>query len=448
MINQLIKKYDQPVPRYTSYPSVPDWETEAFSLDAWKTALSLAYEQYGDEGISLYIHLPYCESLCTYCGCNTRITVNHAVEQPYLQAIIREFQMIKAQIGETPKLKEIHLGGGTPTFFSPDHLKQMIDGILQEVELMPELEFSFEGHPNNTTEAHLQLLYDLGFRRVSFGIQDSDEKVQKAINRIQPDVAVVRVTNWARAIGYQSVNFDLIYGLPFQTIESIARTMRLVEQLKPDRIAFYSYAHVPWKRPGQRAYGEADLPSPHQKHVLNQFGQSLLKTMGYESIGMDHFALKDDELTKAMQNGSLHRNFMGYTTNPGELLIGLGVSAISDIELAYGQNTKTVEHYLALIDAGELAQIKGHMMTPDQLKTKEQILAVACKKQFSSSQYQALSTDRRTQVNQMVYDNILISKKDHFEVSSLGTQFLRNICAIFDPHFGKKRSKNTFSKAV
>lgn len=448
MTDQLITKYDRPVPRYTSYPSVPDWDTSAFNLNAWKEALSLAYEQHGHGGISLYIHLPYCESLCTYCGCNTRITVNHAVEQPYLRAIIREFQLIKAQIGETPKIKEIHLGGGTPTFFSPEHLKQMIEGILAEVHVMPDVEFSFEGHPNNTTKAHLQVLFELGFRRVSFGIQDSDEKVQKAINRIQPDEAVIQVTNWARAIGYDSVNFDLIYGLPFQTIKSIERTMKLVEQLRPDRIAFYSYAHVPWKRPGQRAYGEADLPSPHQKLALNQFGQSMLQTMGYVSIGMDHFALPDDGLTKAMENGSLHRNFMGYTTNPGELLIGLGVSAISDVMLAYGQNAKTVEHYLELIEKGELAQTKGHMMTPDQIKTKVQILQIACKKKFTLKAFQALQRDRKEQVLEMVNDRLLSYSKDHFVVLDKGTQFLRNVCALFDPYFGQKRTKSTFSKAV
>jgi len=447
-IDQLIEKYDKPVPRYTSYPAVPDWQLDSFTIDAWKAVLRLAYEQYGEDGISLYVHLPYCESLCTYCGCNTRITVNHAVELPYVQAIIEEFKLINAELGHKPTIKEIHLGGGTPTFFSPEHLKLMISGLFAEATLAEEIEFSFEGHPNNTTEEHLQKLYDLGFRRVSFGIQGSDEKVQKAINRIQPDESVIKVVKWARAIGFTSVNFDLIYGLPFQTSESITKTMALVKALKPDRIAYYSYAHVPWKRPGQRAYSELDLPTPKQKHELNQLGQQLLKEMGYLAIGMDHFALAEDELFKALGKGDLHRNFMGYTTNPGKLLVGLGVSSISDVAIAYGQNAKTVEQYLEQINNGELAKFKGHMMTPEQIRVKEQILEVACQKQFSKELYDGLSIERKAQIDGLAEDGILEMNEKSFNVSEIGTQFLRNVCAVFDPNHGTHKEQKLFSKAV
>jgi len=447
-IDQLINKYNKPVPRYTSYPAVPDWNENAFDLSTWKEQLRLSYQQHGEEGISLYIHLPYCESLCTYCGCNTRITVNHAVELPYIEAIIKEFQLVKKELGEKPLLKEVHLGGGTPTFFSPENLAKMIKGILAEVDLSAEKEFSFEGHPNNTTKEHLQALFGLGFKRVSFGIQDSDVKVQQAINRIQTDEAVAQVTHWARAIGYESVNFDLIYGLPFQSQDSIRKTMKMVESLRPDRIAYYSYAHVPWKRPGQRAYDESNLPSPEQKHQLNQLGQALLADMGYVSIGMDHFALPKDELTIAMHKGTLHRNFMGYTTHPGHLLIGLGVSAISDIALAYGQNAKTVEQYLSMISKGDLAKNKGHIMTKDELRIKTKVLEIACQKKITAATYQSQMICKQTAINSFVEDGILQRTEVGFEITDLGTQFLRNVCAVFDPNYTVDRKESTFSKAV
>lgn len=447
-IDQLISKYDRPIPRYTSYPSVPDWNLNSFNKEAWEEAISVAYNKFSGEGISLYIHLPYCESLCTYCGCNTRITVNHAVETPYIEAIIKEFQLIKRRMGAKPLLKEIHLGGGTPTFFSPENLAQMLNGIFDEAELADAPEFSFEGHPNNTTKEHLQTLYDLGFRRVSFGIQDSDVKVQKAINRIQPDEAVIQVTVWARAIGYTSVNFDLIYGLPFQTIQSIEKTMQLVDALKPHRIAYYSYAHVPWKRPGQRAYNEKDLPSPREKHELNTYGQSKLQAMGYLAFGMDHFALPADDLTLAFSKGTLHRNFMGYTTNPGQLLIGLGVSAISDIAIAYAQNPKTVEGYLEQVQQGVLPQMKGHMMTPQEIRVKQQILTVACEKQISEELMNTLPQDQLDILDEMVLDGILQVDNDVLKVTEVGTQFLRNVCALFDPHQRHDRVQKTFSRAV
>ena len=327
----LLRKYDVPVPRYTSYPTVPDWNTEVFQIEDYRERLLQAFASYKEDGLSLYIHLPFCESLCTYCGCNTRITVNHAVEKPYIEGLLKEWSMYLHILPDRPILKELHLGGGTPTFFSPEHLKLLLEALLKTVVLHPDFEFSFEGHPANTTYAHLKVLRELGFSRVSFGIQDFDPRVQLAINRLQSFEQVCDVTRWSRELGYGSVNFDLIYGLPFQTRKSIEHTIEKVAELMPDRIAFYSYAHVPWKRPGQRAYSEKDLPSAYEKQQLNQFGHRQLLALGYELVGMDHFALPEDELLKAMKNGRLHRNFMGYTTNPGKLLMGLGVSSISDI---------------------------------------------------------------------------------------------------------------------
>jgi len=307
----LVKKYDVPTPRYTSYPTVPYWDVDSFSVGKWEAAVRNTFEASNDDkGISLYIHLPFCESLCTYCACTTRITKNHKVEIPYIQAILKEWDHYKKIFGKTPIIREIHLGGGTPTYFSPQNLRWLITYLLEDVVVHKEFEFGFEGHPNNTTQEHLQALHDVGFTRVSFGVQDLDEKVQRTIHRIQPFESLEKATLEARRIGYESVSFDLIYGLPFQNPSTISDTIEKVLTLKPDRIAFYSYAHVPWLKPGQRGYEDNDLPSEVLKRQLYEVGRSKLKSAGYVDIGMDHFALPQDSLYGAHIAGTLHRNFM------------------------------------------------------------------------------------------------------------------------------------------
>src|SRR5690606_14366195 len=296
----LIQKYNIPTPRYTSYPTVPLWENN-LQREHWSELVKKAYDDFGKkEGISLYIHLPFCESLCTYCGCNKRITKNHSVEAPYIDTVLAEWQMHLKLLPSRPKLAGIHLGGGTPTFFSPEELSRLIHTIQSSSELLPDAEFSFEGHPNNTTLSHLKALYDVGFTRVSYGIQDFDPKVQKAIHRIQPLEKVKEATDNARKVGYSSINFDLIYGLPHQTIETITDTFEKVADLRPDRIAFYSYAHVPQLFPAQKAF-EAFLPQEAEKRALYDRGKALLIEMGYQEIGMDHFSLSEDPLFLAQK---------------------------------------------------------------------------------------------------------------------------------------------------
>ncbi|MEC7264933.1 MAG: radical SAM protein, partial [Bacteroidota bacterium] len=258
---ELVQKYNVPGPRYTSYPTVPYWEDDSFSGKQWQSSILRASEEHPGEGISLYIHLPFCESMCTFCGCHKRITKRHEVEVPYIKAVLKEWELYVGLMDSKPVIKELHLGGGTPTFFSPEHLKMLIEGVLQLGKKAHDIEFSFEGHPNNTTKAHLQALYEVGFRRVCFGVQDYNLTVQRAINRIQPFENVKNVTEWARQIGYTSVGHDIIYGLPFQNCDDVEQTIMKTNALKPDRIAFYSYAHVPWlKGNGQRGYDESDLP--------------------------------------------------------------------------------------------------------------------------------------------------------------------------------------------
>ena len=324
MLKSLVNKYNIAGPRYTSYPTVPYWNQESFSLKKWKSSLIQSFkESNSEEGISLYIHLPFCESLCTFCGCNKRITKQHSVESPYINAVLKEWQLYLELFDKKPVIKELHLGGGTPTFFSPENLKHFILEILRTSELAVDHEFSFEGHPNNTTREHLQALYDVGFRRVSYGVQDYNETVQKAIHRIQPFENVKKATELAREIGYTSVGHDIIFGLPFQTLEHVEETILKTKELLPDRLAFYSYAHVPWiKGNGQRGFNDTDLPSAELKRNQYELGKELLAEVGYEEIGMDHFALTTDSLYQSMTQGDLHRNFMGYTASKTQAMIG------------------------------------------------------------------------------------------------------------------------------
>lgn len=452
-MNHLIEKYNVPAPRYTSYPTVPYWDSNVPTQDQWKQVAKDTFTLTNDtEGISLYIHLPFCESLCTYCGCNTRITVNHSVEEPYMMAVLKEWAMYLALFEATPRIKEIHLGGGTPTFFKPEHLAQLIEGILSTVVLCEDAELSFEAHPNNTTEKHLQLLYNLGFRRISLGIQDFDTKVQQIINRIQSYEAVKNCTEQARKIGYTSINYDLIYGLPLQTQEGMNETIAKVIKLNPDRIAFYSYAHVPWIKPGQRKFTEADLPSGEAKRALYESGRAQFEKAGYIEVGMDHFALENDQLVLAERNRKLHRNFMGYTTSHTQLLIGLGVSSISDAWYGFVQNEKKVEDYYKRIEQNVFPFFKGHILSPEDLFLRRHILNLMCKMETSwedetkvfDALYEGLERLEEMEADGLVY-------KGHYqlEVTPKGKPFLRNICMALDAKLWRKQPEaQLFSTSV
>src|SRR5437764_5687871 len=322
-----LKKYNMRGPRYTSYPTVPYWE-KAPTADEWFESVAHALDETErqDEGAAIYIHVPFCRSLCTYCGCNPRITGNPSVGQPYVADVLREWTMYRERLGRVSvPVSEMHLGGGTPTFLSPAELEELVGGILKDARRTLGSQFSVESDPRVTTREHLQTLARLGFRRLSLGIQDFDEVVQLAVNRVQSEEQVRVVTEEARAAGYTSINYDLIYGLPFQTHASVEQTVEAVQRLRPDLIAFYAYAHVPWFKPGQRHFTQDDLPRGDEKRALYELGRAMLKEAGYREIGMDHFALETDSLWKAAQGGALHRNFMGYTSRHASPLVGLGV---------------------------------------------------------------------------------------------------------------------------
>ncbi|RCH55448.1 oxygen-independent coproporphyrinogen III oxidase [Mucilaginibacter hurinus] len=446
----LINKYNVAAPRYTSYPTVPYWDNAPFNVNDWEQRVKASFNATNNsDGISLYIHLPYCENLCTYCGCNTRITKNHKVELPYIEAVLKEWQMYRQIFGRSPVIREIHLGGGTPTFFSPQNLQTLVKGLLINNFIHPDADFSFEAHPGNTTAAHLQVLYDLGFRRLSLGIQDFDPKVQLIINRIQTFEQVKNVTDRARAIGYTSVNYDLIYGLPLQTEESIKETLEQVGQLMPDRIAFYSYAHVPWIKPGQRRYTAAHLPDAHLKRILYQTGCEMFSRLGYHEIGMDHFALETDSLYQAYSQNKLHRNFMGYTHQYTQLLVGLGVSAISDTWSAYAQNVKTVEEYLSLIKNNQLPLIKGHLLTDEDLVLRSHIQNIMCKGVTSWHKHSQLDDCMPgcvARLEDLAADGLVHLSQCRVKVTPTGKRFLRNICMALDARlWADKPSAQLFS---
>lgn len=450
-LESLIEKYNVPAPRYTSYPTVPYWQEEQLEQNDWLKVVKRTFdESNATQGISIYIHLPYCESLCTYCACNTRITKNHKVEESYIQSLHNEWLLYCDTFEDKPILREVHLGGGTPTFFSPANLLKLMRGIYSHADLHPDFELSFEGHPNNTSKEHLQALYDSGSRRVSFGVQDLDYTVQKTINRIQPFENVLRATEDARSIGYESVNFDLIYGLPFQSVVSVQNTIDSVIQLKPERIAFYSYAHVPWKRPGQRAYTEEDLPDNAFKHQLYETGKAQLIANGYTDVGMDHFALPNDELYKAYQKKCMHRNFMGYTHATTDLLIGLGASSVSDAKYAYAQNAKHVEDYKNEIDTKSLALRKGHFLSEEDLTIKRVMLDLTCNGELQWSETpEWLDLSMLIELNTMNDEGLIDLFPNGFRITQLGMAFLRNICIVFDKYMDNpKHQPQMFSKAI
>lgn len=443
----LIQKYNVPGPRYTSYPTVPYWEEQYFSLEQWKQTLKRSFaESNQKEGISLYIHLPFCESLCTFCGCHKRVTKRHEVEQPYIQVVLKEWDLYCELLEEKPMIKEIHLGGGTPTFFSVEHLTQLIKGILAKAEIAPEHEFSFEGHPNNTTYEHLQGLYDLGFRRVSYGVQDYNEIVQKAIHRIQPYENVKQVTEWAREIGYTSISHDLVFGLPFQSLDDVLTTIGQTNTLMPDRLALYSYAHVPWiKGNGQRGFKDADVPKDEIKRQCYEEGKKKLLAHGYHEIGMDHFALKSDSMYQAFKEGSLHRNFMGYTASKTQVMIGLGISSISDSWYSFAQNVKTIEEYYECLEQNEIPVVKGHVLSQEDLIIRKHILNLMCSftTSWADEHMQFAEIDEvLEQLKEISQDQLIKIADSSVTILEKGKPFVRNICMAFDLRLKRKMPEN------
>lgn len=454
----LLKKYNVPGPRYTSYPTVPYWETNP-TEEQWISSIAEALEESETKkiGAALYVHVPFCEALCTYCGCNTRITRNRAVGNPYIAAVHKELDTYLERLGRKRSggkellVSELHLGGGTPTFLSPVELQSLMGGILEAVKVAPNAEFSLEADPRVTNRNHLEVLREFGFRRLSLGIQDFDPKVQEVVNRVQSIEQVRAVTETARELGYTSINYDLIYGLPFQTRSSVERTIEAVRELRPDRIAFYAYAHVPWIKPGQRRFTEADLPSGDEKRALYELGRKMLEDVGYVEIGMDHFALKTDSLFLATEKKELHRNFMGYTSKMVAPQIGLGVSSIGDSWTAFAQNEKLLEKYQERAMNGEIPIYRGHLLTDEDQIIRKHVLNLMTRfeTEFGGSAHTPYLESVPQKLEEFARDGLLKITGKNCVVTEEGRAFLRNICMAFDARLSRK-APNTelFSKTI
>lgn len=453
--HQLLKKYDVPAPRYTSYPAVPHWDSTP-TEQQWIESMNQALDQLTpNQGAAIYMHLPFCESLCTYCGCNKRITRNRSVVAPYIEHLHKEWTLYtKALQRQDPlPLSELHLGGGTPTFFSPPEIKALLEPILSDVQIQENCEMSVEAHPGVTDTEHLQTLSKLGFNRLSLGVQDFDPKVQDIVNRKQSIEQVETLTKAARDLGYTSINFDLIYGLPLQTRKGATQTIQEVCRLRPDRIAFYSYAHVPWISPSQRRFTEADLPSPEKKREIYENGRELLEMAGYREIGMDHFALESDSLWKAYQNKELFRNFMGYIPRRVTPLIGLGVSSIGDTWNHFMQNEKRIEDYYRRLDSGELPIMRGHTLNQTDKVIRQHMLSLMTQGEtkWSCPELQDQYLDSlKTRLKTEIDDKLIDLNETSCQITEKGRPFLRNICMAFDWRLAqqKDQEQKTFSQSI
>ncbi|MBL8913388.1 MAG: oxygen-independent coproporphyrinogen III oxidase [Archangium sp.] len=440
---QLLAKYDIPGPRYTSYPTVPYWGA-APTGEQWFSHLERAIAK--QRAGALYVHIPFCRSLCHYCGCNTVITRDVSVSDPYVESVLAEWKLYVQRLGRI-RLAEIHLGGGTPTYLTAAQLQRLMSGILEHVDLEPGAELGFEADPRVASRDQLEVLAKLGFKRLSLGIQDFDPAVQFAVNRPQSVEEVRVVTEVARELGYDSINFDLIYGLPKQTPEGIERTVKEVRALAPDRLAFYGYAHVPWMKTFQRKFEDADVPAGAAKRSLYELGRGLLLEAGYREIGLDHFALPTDGLWRAFSEKRMHRNFMGYTEHETMPLFALGVSAIGDTWTAYAQNEKAVAPWAAAIARGELPIVKGHLLDDEDLLLRRHILEVMTR--FETRWEPGTLMQVGPRLRELANDGLIELTASSVAVTDAGKPFVRNVCMAFDERLARKApDKQLFSRTV
>lgn len=443
--SELLSKYDVPTPRYTSYPTVPYWDGALTPIE-WITELKKSCADKAAK-LALYLHLPFCERLCFFCGCNTVITKNHALENPYLESLFKEVDVYKNKVPELGSigLSEMHIGGGTPTYFSAVNIEKLLSKIFSSFNRSSEFQGSIEIDPRHFNEEQMQVLSKFGFQRISLGVQDFNPEVQRAVNRIQPFDMTRSATELARRYGVQSVNFDLIYGLPLQTRETIATTIDQVIELRPDRIAFYSFAHVPWIKEAHIKLAKTALIGA-EKRELYEIGRAQLLSAGYVEIGMDHFALPSDGLAKSLELRALHRNFMGYVENKTDILLGLGVSAISSCQGAYSQNLKTLAEYQSSLNEAVLPVMRGHIMTKEDQLCYRLIQEVMTQGMTSlPSEFPEV----RQRLAELEQDQLLHFSGDKLEVTQLGRAFLRNIAVAFDNRLHRDKPNSImFSRAV
>jgi oxygen-independent coproporphyrinogen-3 oxidase len=448
--SELFAKYDVQVPRYTSYPMVPAWHA-APSTAQWTASLDRAL-MHPAATLSLYVHLPFCESLCTFCGCNTVITRDHGRSKPYIERVLRELDMYLAMVPSLRerRLSELHLGGGTPTFASADELGELVDGIRSRLATVDNGRFtgSVEADPRVTGASQLRALGARGFTRLSLGVQDFNDETQRLVNRVQSPSLVAAIVEAARDAGYHSINFDLIYGLPGQTIASMQRLADDVLRLAPDRLAAYSFARVPWIKPAQRTFTDDQVPVAAAKRALYDVIRRSLLAAGYLELGMDHFARPDDPLAHAARAGTLHRNFQGYTEARTNVLLGLGVSAISESADCYHQNEKVIGLYDRRVDRDEVPTHRGHMLSAEDQRRREQIVSMMTR--FAVTLDDAQVTDAEAFLAPLLEDGLAVLEGNVLRVPEPGRAFIRNVATFFDSYFRATRTATTpvYSRSI
>ena len=453
----LLQKYDVPGPRYTSYPTA-DRFVEAFGEKEYIQALHDRRDGLSGRAqpLSLYVHIPFCESLCYYCACNKIITKHKERSVDYLRLLEREVELQASHLGQGHSVSQLHLGGGTPTFLGDEQLAQLMALLRHHFNLVPGGEYSIEIDPRTVSAERLQVLHRLGFNRVSFGVQDFDPQVQKAVHRVQPVEQTFALTQAARDIGFESVNVDLIYGLPMQTEASFERTIEQINRLRPDRIALYAYAHLPERFKPQRRIHAEQLPVAGVKVAMLAGAMRHLMQAGYVYIGMDHFALPDDALAVAKRQGRLHRNFQGYSTQPDCDLIALGVSSIGRVGATYSQNAKTLEEYADFLQQGRLPIVKGLALSRDDLSRRAIIMALMCQgrlayESIESAHLLSFKTAFRAELERLqeLQNQGLVTLDEHgIEVTPMGWFFVRGVAMVFDRYVQADRNRARFSKII
>ncbi|MBV6510978.1 MAG: Oxygen-independent coproporphyrinogen III oxidase [Ignavibacteriaceae bacterium] len=449
------KKYDRPGPRYTSYPTAPHF-TEEFTADNYMDEITRT--NYGENlpDLSLYYHLPFCDTLCYFCGCNMVITRNRTRVAEYVDYVKKEIDLLRSYILPDRKVAQLHWGGGTPTHLNPDEINDLASYIRTSFLFHDTSENSCEIDPRGLTRAHLEALRTNGFNRISMGVQDFNEKVQKAVNRIQPEDMTRQTIEWIRELGFSSINLDLIYGLPFQTLESFESTVDKIIEINPDRIAVFNYAHVPWMKKHMALIREEDLPKPEEKLAILKMTIEKLTDNGYDFIGMDHFAKPDDELSVALREKKLYRNFQGYSTNAGADLYAMGITAISQLQNIYTQNYKTEKEYYKALDEERLPVTKGYKMTEDDHIRRHVIMRLMCdfeldmektSKLFSIN-FREYFKNGLTGLTEMIEDELVAIEGDKITVSESGKLLIRNIAMNFDGYIEAKKDSGKYSRTV
>ncbi len=441
---ELLQKYSVPGPRYTSYPTAPYFHT-GFGEADWTEALA---EPAPDRGLSLYAHIPFCDSLCYYCGCNMVATRDYSKTQPYLATLDQEMARTARLVDPARRVRQLHWGGGTPTYLNPDDIRRLMAMMRAHFTLAEDAEISCEVDPRELTRAHLEALRECGFNRVSFGVQDMDPDVQQAVNRIQPEFLIRQVLDWSRELDFSSINLDLIVGLPKQTVASFRRTLERVTEWSPDRLAVFAYAHVPWLKKHQNLIHEADLPDSATRLGLQQAVNDMLGAAGYVNIGLDHFARPDDELVRAQQNKTLWRNFQGYTTHKDCDILAFGASSISQTADVYMQNDKNLKRYQERVAATGFAVERGLRLTRDDQVRRDAITRVMCDLELDFAAFGQewniafadYFADALADLRPLAADGLVDIAADRVRVTPSGRLFLRNIGMCFDRYLKEAAS--------